>query len=399
MMRFLRNCEGGVAPLVALGAIPLMVSVGAAVDYSRGNAGRTAMQAALDAATIMAAKEAASGSQVSQNAQNYFSANFTRTDVKNIQVTGSTMPSGGGTSLSFSATGTLQTQFMGLIGIPTIPLSVHSAAYTSADGLGCVLSLDGSASGAVTLQGSTSVNLNGCSLYDNSSSSTALSVGGSATLSALSVGVVGGVSGTAAINATQGVKTGVGVVTDPYASDSYPNSTGCSQNNFSAKSTLTIEPGVYCGGMNFNAGANVTLQSGTYYINGGSFTANGGAIIKGSGVTLVFTKKSGSSWPTATINGGATINLTAPTTGPTKGIVVFGDRKMPIGTQFKLTGGSTQYFGGAVYIPNGAISFSGGDGTSTSCTQVIGDTVPSPGIRALRSTAAATEPSRSAPRC
>ena len=127
--------------------------------------------------------------------------------------------------------------------------------------------------------------------------------------------------------------------------------------------------------MNFNAGANVTLQSGTYYINGGSFTANGGAIIKGSGVTLVFTKKSGSSWPTATINGGATINLTAPTTGPTQGIVVFGDRKMPIGTQFKLTGGSTQYFGGAVYIPNGAISFSGGDGTSTSCTQVIGDTV------------------------
>jgi len=57
MVRFLRNCDGGVAPLMALGAIPLVIGVGAAVDYSRGNAGRTAMQAALDAAAIMAAKQ------------------------------------------------------------------------------------------------------------------------------------------------------------------------------------------------------------------------------------------------------------------------------------------------------------------------------------------------------
>jgi hypothetical protein len=75
--------------------------------------------------------------------------------------------------------------------------------------------------------------------------------------------------------------------------------------------------------------------------------------------------------------------LTPPTTGPTTGIVMFGDRNMPLGTSFRLTGGSNLYLGGAIYIPNGAISFSGGDGTSTSCTQIIGDMVSFTGNSAL----------------
>jgi Flp pilus assembly protein TadG len=139
MVRFLRNCDGGVAPLMALGAIPLVIGVGAAVDYSRGNAGRTAMQAALDAAAIMAAKQSISAGQLTDDVQSYFNANFTRSDVKNLQVSAnSSSNNGGGTTYSLTATGTLQTEFMSLIGVPTIPLSVTSATYTSTDGLGCV---------------------------------------------------------------------------------------------------------------------------------------------------------------------------------------------------------------------------------------------------------------------
>jgi hypothetical protein len=103
--------------------------------------------------------------------------------------------------------------------------------------------------------------------------------------------------------------------------------------------------------MSFNANANVTLNPGIYYIDGGSLTLNGGAVVRGTGVTLVFTKKSGSSWPTATINGGATLNLTPPTTGPTAGIVMFGDRNMPLGTSFRLTGGSNLYLGAQSIFP------------------------------------------------
>jgi len=127
----------------------------------------------------------------------------------------------------------------------------------------------------------------------------------------------------------------------------------------------------------------VTLKPGIYYLDGGSLTVNGGAALTGDGVTLVFTSKNGKNFATATINGNATINLTPPKTGGTAGIVIFGDRNIPVGTTFKFNGGSTQYLGGAVYVPTGTINFSGGASTSTSCTQLIGDIVNFTGNSAL----------------
>jgi hypothetical protein len=376
--RFVTDSKAGVAPLVALAAVPLVVAVGAAVDYGRANAARAAMQSALDAAALMAAKESQSpsGSQLSANTTSYFNSNFARPEVSNVAVTAALTTGNGGNSIILSATGSIHTTFMGMIGISALSLSVTTSAFAISDGLGCVLSLDPTASGAITGQGSTTVNLNGCSLYDNSDDpSAALTVGGSARISALSVGVMGGISGTENITTLQGIRTGVGPVADPYAQHSFPTPPSCTQQNYTGKGAETINPGVYCGGMRINAGASITLNPGLYYIDGGDFTVNGGGTVVGSGVTLIFTKKNSNSWATATINGNATVSLSPPKFGPTAGMVVFGDRAMPKGTTFKFNGGAAQYFAGAIYIPSGAITFAGGASTSTSCTQVIGNTV------------------------
>jgi len=58
LAKFLKDRTAGVAPLLALGIIPLVGAVGAAVDYSRANAARTAMQGTLDATALMLSKEA-----------------------------------------------------------------------------------------------------------------------------------------------------------------------------------------------------------------------------------------------------------------------------------------------------------------------------------------------------
>src|SRR5262249_5948139 len=120
---------------------------------------------------------------------------------------------------------------------------------------------------------------------------------------------------------------------------------------------------------------NVTLQPGIYYIDQGSFSVNGGATVTGNGVTIVFTSSTGSNYADATINGGATVNITAPTTGPTAGIAIFGDRNMPTGTPFKFNGGASQIFTGAIYVPKGDVQFAGGANTSKACTQLVGDKV------------------------
>ena len=107
----------------------------------------------------------------------------------------------------------------------------------------------------------------------------------------------------------------------------------------------------------------------------GDLTVNGGAKMTGTGVTIIFTSSTGANYPTASINGGAVISLTPPTIGPLTGVVMFGDRDMPVGTNFDFNGGASQYIGGAIYFPKGAVTFAGGAGTSASCTKLIADTV------------------------
>jgi Flp pilus assembly protein TadG len=59
LTRFLKNARGGVAPLMAVVAVPVMGAVGMAVDYTRVNAARTAFQVALDSTALMMSKDAA----------------------------------------------------------------------------------------------------------------------------------------------------------------------------------------------------------------------------------------------------------------------------------------------------------------------------------------------------
>ncbi|HWP25226.1 MAG TPA: pilus assembly protein TadG-related protein [Xanthobacteraceae bacterium] len=375
LRKFLQHREGSVAPLLALGILPVLGITGAAVDYSRVNAARTTMQAALDATVLMLAKSTQNlNTPIAAQAQTYFVGNLTSSSVNNVSVTATVAAISGGLSVSGSATGTVSTMFMQALGFETLTITVKATALALSDGLGCVLALNPAASGAVTSQGSTAVALNNCSLYDNSNHATALVAGGSSNLSALSVGVVGGISGSNNITTTQGIYTNMPApVADPYANDSFPAPPSSCQNQAPIHSTKTLSPGFFCG-LTLNSDANVTLDPGIYYIGKSGLSVNGNATLTGTGVTLVFTASNGG-YGGATINGGANVNLTAPNFGPTAGIVIFGDRNMPTGTSFKLNGGSSQYFGGAVYVPKGAVEFSGNQGTSTKCTQIIGDTV------------------------
>src|SRR5262249_53890416 len=155
-----------------------------------------------------------------------------RSGVHDLQVSASTSQTSGGNAVTMSATASVPTQILRVLGWSTIPVTTASKVVAVADGLGCVLSLNKSISSAVAGQGSTSVALRGCSLYDNSGDTTALTVGGSATVSALSVGVVGGIApGSTGLSADQGIWTGIGPVSDPYAGTTVSAPGACTQNN------------------------------------------------------------------------------------------------------------------------------------------------------------------------
>jgi Flp pilus assembly protein TadG len=373
--RFAAATDGGVAPLLALTALPLMASVGAAIDYGRGSSAKAAMQSALDSTALAMVRSIENGA-TPPDAQTTFKGLFTRSNVSGITVTSTTTQTGTGQMVSLSARGTLPTAFMQIIGASQLTIAAKSSAAVEQDLNGCVMALSSSASPAISLGGSTSVSLSACALYSNSNAATAVSIGGSAFLAADMIGAVGGISASSSnVSLANGMFPHIGAVKDPYTDLSVPSYSGCTQTNLKVKVDTTIDPGVYCNGITINAGATLTLNPGIYTIDRGSLSINGGGAITGTGVTLIFTSSTGANWATANINGNASVNLTAPASGPTAGIVIFADRNAPKGTSIDMEGGSTQSLGGALYAPTGAVTYAGGAATSSSCTQIIGDTV------------------------
>ncbi|MGC1955832.1 MAG: pilus assembly protein TadG-related protein, partial [Gammaproteobacteria bacterium] len=88
LTRFRRNDDGGVAPFLALAAIPLMGFVAMAIDYSRASSVRTSFQAALDATALMLSKDAngLDPAQVAAKASGYFNALFNRPEAINVLI-------------------------------------------------------------------------------------------------------------------------------------------------------------------------------------------------------------------------------------------------------------------------------------------------------------------------
>jgi Flp pilus assembly protein TadG len=147
--RFVADRRGGVAPIFALAIIPIIGLVGAAVDYSRGNAARTAMQAALDATALMLSRDAAGmdPSQVSAKATSFFNAQFSRSEVTNVQANGVlSSPQQGSFILDVTASGTVPTTFTRLLGQQKLDISSSAQVKWGVKKLELALVLDNTGS-------------------------------------------------------------------------------------------------------------------------------------------------------------------------------------------------------------------------------------------------------------
>src|SRR2546430_6618124 len=89
--RFFKQDRGNVAIIFALSAIPIISFVGAAIDYTRANAARSSMQAALDSTALMLSKDLTYGtinsSQINSKATAYFNALYNNRDANSVSIT------------------------------------------------------------------------------------------------------------------------------------------------------------------------------------------------------------------------------------------------------------------------------------------------------------------------
>jgi hypothetical protein len=236
----------------------------------------------------------------------------------------------------------------------------------------CIIALDPAGNPGLSLQGSPSVNLVNCSAYVDSAKPQAVTTGGSGSMQARSVEIVGGYQAGSRITTTEGIHTGVPPIVDPYADVPAPSYSGCTYANESISGGATrnyatgASPTVFCGGLQVNANSTANFAPGVYVIKG-KLNFAGGSHIRGSGVTLYLTGGAAS----VQINGGADVQISAPVSGPTAGLVLFQDRASPSGS-VSLNGGATQVYTGALYFPGQTVSFNGGTSVSTGeCLQIV----------------------------
>jgi len=144
---FSRARHGNTTITFALAFIPIIGLVGAAIDYSRANSMRTAMQAAADTTALAIANAAAtqSATDLNNSANTYFSALFTRADAQNVQVS-ATYSNTNGSSVVINAKANMKTNFMGILGFKTIPIATSSTASWVGAKLRVALVLDNTGS-------------------------------------------------------------------------------------------------------------------------------------------------------------------------------------------------------------------------------------------------------------
>ena len=360
----------------------VLAFLGLAVDVGYEQYMKVRMQAAADAAALGGARElAASGTAnlVSAARGDADTNGFTH-GVRSVTVTVNNPPSTGystsnGTAVEVIISQTIPTFFMQVLGISSGTVRARAVAQTVGGGASsCFYALNPTMNSAFSVSNGVNVS-SSCGIIIDSNSNTALTATGGARLTAPSISVVGKYTVNNGATISPNPTTGAAKVSNPFASLPTPSVGSCNYTNYTAGGgqTVTLNPGVYCGGINIANGVTATFNAGTYILKGGGFVLGGGARVTGTGVMFYNTYATGYSYGPINFANGTTETFTAPTTGTYAGILFFQDPTVSGGGASSLAGGTSANLTGTLYFPTTSLSFSNGAGAQY--TIIVADSV------------------------
>ena len=361
----LQNRSGVVLVFLAVSMVALMGMLVLTLDVGAGNRQRRILQTAADAGALAGGTQILRG--ISDEAT--ITAAARRAVAMNVDTVGS------GLTVSYPpATGPRagDSMFVEVIltkSMPTLFGSIFSVASLNVRGRGvagaggisnnCLVSLAPTGTGLDLPGGAAAA---GCSVVANSTDPTAIDIGNGKQIEAASVAAVGGING----SVTGARITGAPPLLDPFAYIQMPAIGACT---FTSKvvvsGTQTLNPGVYCGGIEVGKNDLAILNPGTYVMRGGGLVGGG---IRGTGVTIINANGPGNNpalyrplmFPEA-----CSVSLTAPTTGALAGIVMFQDPSAPTSgpnTLNEICGKGDNDIVGSIYFPNQTFTLGNGNG-------------------------------------
>jgi Flp pilus assembly protein TadG len=364
----MRCVHGATAVSFAVAAPALMGVIGIASDFATYTLKKNELQSAADQAALAATRElsvvasgtassakvaaAASvastggGGPVDSIARSYVDAALA--DKNGNTSTGVEIDEGAG-AVKVTVTDNWKPFFAHFLGAKITPIVVNARAELVGESKICVLALTTSGVGAVSMTNDAHLDGKGCSVYSNSTNSSGFYLGTGSSVTADLVCSAGGVYNKGAMTGTQ-VLTDCPAIPDPLASRSPPAVGACDHTaTIISGKTVTLDPGVYCGGITVTKGSSVTFKEGNYIIKDGLFLVTDTSKISGKNVAFYLT----GTLSLVQFLGNATIDLSGAESGAMAGLLFFEDPSSGLFRIHNIRATNAFNLTGTIYLPRG----------------------------------------------
>ncbi len=377
LARAWRDEQGGVLMIFAV-TLPLLVAaVSLTLDYNRSLQAREQMQSAADASALAAARELSLSNAKMHGMTSVVAAvvsKFVETAAKEKVWAGDLVTDTKVDEDKLIVRVNLKSKVPVVLGMLAGQTEWMVEATSEAQVLGqpniCVLGLDASAIGTISLEKNADVLGDGCAVFSNSDHPNGIKSKNSSTLAASLICSAGGKDGGKG-NFLPEALTGCPQFDDPLAGRPEPDiDPDCKETDLVVSGgSKALEPGTYCGGLSIIDASEVTLEPGIYVIKDGPLAIDGGAVLKGEGVGFHFT----GAGAVLAIGANSTIALEAAIDGPMAGLLMFESRAQSTQGRHVLMADNAQTMIGTIYLPRGELRIGGSSefGTASAYTAIV----------------------------
>jgi Flp pilus assembly protein TadG len=354
---FRRDEKGNVAINFGILVVPLLMSAGAALDYSYAALQRTTMQRAADAAALAGARAlGAEVTVVEQEAKRFFVAHDGPQVTPSITVSTE--------AVTVEATYSQPTFLMNLAGQEHVTIKVRAVAGRGKPAVPCVLALEPTEKQAIALNSGSKLNAD-CGVQTNSASSEALYASSHSWIKSEELCAKGGwnIGNDSAFNPKP---KKCERYDDPLADLPTPSeaSGACSKIDMKIdKQNVTLNPGVYCNDLTISGDSVVTLNPGIYVIRDGLLKITSGSTVKGSDVLLFFIGTNAR----LEMESKSALETTASSSGPYADIVIYQNRANT-SDPFVINSHGRSGIVGTVYIPKSDLKMNSDAGVTSAST-------------------------------
>jgi Flp pilus assembly protein TadG len=362
LKRFFEDERGNFATVFGVLAAAFSVAIAMAVQVSGLSHARSNLQEVVDAAVIAAAKEAQLANfnrTVAQGvAEDFVLSNMSgrmhEAKVETVVKSGlrSYATQFARTEITVNAAVKVAHPLWSTGG-NTVTMQASATARIRSAGKMCVIVLEDSEQGALSLTTRARMTATDCAVYSNSVSRAGIVTANHVRLDSRFVCTAGGFKGRLT-HYTSKPLTDCPQTPDPLAGRKPPAVGACLAANSNVsitKGVHTLKPGTYCGGLTIKGKAEVTLAPGEYVFRDGPLVVAGSATLRGEYVGLYFTGKNA----VAEFGIASTIDLGAPKSGPMSGILIYQDRGNSRDDLFSIKSSNARNLLGTIYIPRGGL--------------------------------------------